>query len=86
MEYNKRISYETICAAKRGDNDAIAEIVQHYEPYISHFAKQWMYDKYGTYHAVIDEEIKSLIISEYMSAIFFHYDINRLPKGEKLEY
>lgn len=85
MGHEGRIPYETIVAAKNGDNDAIAEIVRHYEPYISHFAKRLMYDESGVAHEVIDEEIKGLIISEYMSAIFFHYDTDRLPKGETIE-
>lgn len=85
MEHDGRISYETIVAAKNGDNDAIAEIVRHYEPYISHFAKRLIYDEGGIPYEVIDEEIKGLLISEYMSAIFFHYDTDRLPRGENIE-
>lgn len=85
MERNHRIAYEIICAAKQGDNEAMAEIVRYYEPYIAHFAKRRMYDEHGIPHDIVDEEIKSLIISEYMSAVFFHYDIARLPKGEMLE-
>ena len=85
MEHDGRIPYETIVAAKSGDSDAITEIVRHYEPYISHFAKRVMYDEGGIPHEVIDEEIKGLLISEYMSAIFFHYDPDRLPKGETLD-
>ena len=85
MERNQRITYETICAAKQGNDEAIAKIVRYYEPYIAHFSKRRMYDEYGTPHDVVDEEIKSLIISEYMSAVYFHYDHHRLPKGETLE-
>ena len=44
MERNQRITYETICAAKQGDDEAMIEIVRHYEPYIAHFSKRWMYD------------------------------------------
>ena len=85
MERNQRITYETICAAKQGDDEAMIEIVRHYEPYIAYFSKRRMYDEYGNSHNVVDEEIKNLIISEYMSAVYFHYDHHRLPKGETLE-
>lgn len=85
MEHNQRIAYETIYAAKQGDDEAMAEIVRYYEPYISHFSKRQIYDEYGIPHDVVDEEMKSLIISEYMSAVFFHYDLTRLPKGATLE-
>ena len=85
MEHNQRIAYETIYAAKQGDDEAMTEIVRYYEPYISHFSKRQIYDEYGIPHDVVDEEMKSLIISEYMSAVFFRYDLTRLPKGATLE-
>ena len=59
MEHDGRIPYETIVAAKSGDSDAIAEIVRHYEPYISHFAKRVMYDEGGVAHEVIDISCRS---------------------------
>lgn len=85
MERNQRITYETICAAKQGDDEAMIEIVRHYEPYIAHFSKRRMYDEYGNPHDVVDEEIKQMIISEYMYAIVYTYDHHRLPQGEMLE-
>ena len=85
MEHNGRISYQTICAAKGGDGAAIEEIVRHYERYISHFSKRRLYDEYGNSREAVDEEIKQLIISEYMYAVVFTYDHHRLPKGELLE-
>ena len=85
MEHNERISYQTICAAKDGDGVAIEKIVRHYERYISHFAKRLLYDEYGNPREAVDEEIKKLIISEYMYAIVFTYDHCRLPKGEAIE-
>ena len=85
MKHNGKISYQTIAAAAQGNDEAIAEIVRHYEPYICHFSKRRMYDEYGVPHDVVDAEVKNLIIAEYMSAVYFHYDINRLPKGETLE-
>lgn len=85
MEHNGRISYQAICAAKDGDETAIEEIVRHYERYISHFAKRRLYDEYGNPREAVDEEIKKLIISEYMYAIVFTYDHHRLPKGETIE-
>lgn len=85
MEHNGRISYQTICAAKDGDETAIEEIVHYYERYISHFSKRWLYDEYGTPREAVDEEIKQLLISELMYAVIFTYDHQRLPKGETLE-
>ena len=55
MGRNQRITYETICAAKQGESEAIAEIVRYYEPYIAYFSKRRMYDEYGNSHNVVDE-------------------------------
>lgn len=85
MEHNGRISYQTICAAKDGDGAAIEEIVRHYGRYISHFSKRRLYDEYGNSRDAVDEEIKQMIISEYMYAIVYTYDHHRLPQGEMLE-
>ena len=35
MRCRKRISYQTICAMKEGNEDALQEIVKYYEPYIN---------------------------------------------------
>ena len=85
MKYDRPISYQTICSAKDGDGAAIEEIVRHYERYISYFSKRRLYDEHDNSHDAVDEEIKQLIISEYMYAIVFTYDHQRLPQGEFLE-
>ena len=85
MEHNGRIAYQTVCASKAGDSAAIEEIIRHYERYISHVSKRRLYDEYGNPREAVDEEIKKLIISEYMYAIVFTYHHHRLPKGENVE-
>lgn len=85
MRHHNRIAYKTICAAKGGDNEAMSEILRHYDRYIAYFSKRQLFDEYGNPREAVDEEIKQMITSEYMAAIFFQYDIQRLPKEETQE-
>ncbi|WP_417083218.1 helix-turn-helix domain-containing protein [Evtepia gabavorous] len=85
MEHNGRIAYATIVAAKAGDTEAICEILRHYERYICHFAKRTVYDADGYSHNIIDDNRRKQIEAEYLTALWLHYDIHRLPKGETLE-
>lgn len=43
----KLLPYDTICAATRGDPDAMAEVLRHFDGYISLRATRIFYDEYG---------------------------------------
>ena len=43
----KLLPYETICAATRGDPDAMTEVLRHFDGYISYQATRIFYDEYG---------------------------------------
>ena len=43
----KLLPYETICAATRGDPEAMDEVLRHFDGYISHKATRIFYDEYG---------------------------------------
>ena len=43
----KLLPYETICAATRGDSDAMTEVLRHFDGYISYQATRIFYDEYG---------------------------------------
>lgn len=85
MKHNGRIAYETIVAAKNGDDDAIEEILRHYAPYISYFSKRQLHDENGNCYEYVDKDVKHQIEVEYILKVILHYDINRLPEGETLE-
>ena len=84
MERNGRIAYETIRAAKRGDPEAVQEILRHYERYILRFCGRTVYDEEGVPHKVIDENRRKQIEAEYVAALILRYDADRRP-GEAPE-
>ena len=43
----KLLPYDAICAATRGDPDAMAEVLRHFDGYISLRATRIFYDEYG---------------------------------------
>ena len=82
MRCRKRISYQTICAMKEGDEDALQEIVKYYEPYINAVCRRDLYDQFGNCREAVDLQLKDEIIAEYVFAILYTYDHRRMP-GEK---
>lgn len=85
MKHSQHIPYPTIVAAKGGDADAIQTILRHYERYILHYCRRTVYDEDNIPHIVIDEDIRSRIETGYLEAFLLHYDIYRMPPGERLE-
>lgn len=84
-KHSQHIPYTTSAAAKGGDADAIQKILHHYERYILHYCRRTVYDEDNIPHIVIDEDARSRIEAGYLEAFLLHYDICRLPPGERLE-
>ncbi len=61
MKNNKLIPYTVILAAKQGDPDAMRQILQHYDRYISFCSQRILSDEYGNQFLLVDDEIKSRI-------------------------
>lgn len=78
-----RIPYKTIVACKLGDEDALKEILKHYEPLIVEASKKKMVGGNGKATYVVDEEVKAYIISELTMAIMMKYDPTRIPRNKK---
>ena len=57
----KLLPYETICAATRGDPEAMDEVLRHFDGYISHKATRIFYDEYGQSYCGVDVELKQRI-------------------------
>ena len=57
----KLLPYDTICAATRGDPDAMAEVLRHFDGYISLRATRIFYDEYGQSYRGVDAELKQRI-------------------------
>lgn len=54
----KLLPYETICAATRGDPDAMTKVLRHFDGYISYQATRIFYDEYGQSYRGVDAELK----------------------------
>lgn len=83
MKDDRLISYEVIVAAKGGDNEAMRQILRHYEPYITRCAQRTFYDEYGNRYQIVDEEIKNRIQAKLMYQLIYDFDPFRLPTKEK---
>lgn len=80
---NNRIQYDTIIACKLGDEEALKEILKHYEPLILDASKKKMVDRKGMTTYVADEDVKAYIISELTMAIMMKYDPTRIPRERR---
>ena len=64
MAKRKRISYATIAACKMGNEDALKEILQYYQPMIIEAATRTVSNADGTTYKYVDEDIKAYVESE----------------------
>lgn len=78
-----KVPYETIFACKTGDNDAMMEILKHYEPIIVEASKRTVVDDDGQKHEFVDDEIRRYIEQELILKIFLKYDITRKPRSKR---
>ena len=65
----KLLPYETICAATRGDPDAMKKVLRHFDGYISHKATRIFYDEYGQSYCGVDVELKQRIQNKLIARI-----------------
>ena len=68
----KLLPYETICAATRGDPEAMDEVLRHFDGYISHKATRIFYDEYGQSYCGVDVELKQRIQNKLIARIMEH--------------
>ena len=65
----KLLPYETICAATRGDPDAMTKVLRHFDGYISYQATRIFYDEYGQSYRGVDAELKQRIQDKLVARI-----------------
>lgn len=54
-------TFNTICSAVDGNENAIEKILQHYDRYISKSSLRPLYDEYGCMFLAVDMELKGRI-------------------------
>ena len=66
----KLVPFQTIKRASEGDDQAINEILKHYEGYIANLAIRKMYDEYGAVHFCVDETLRRRLETKLINTIF----------------
>lgn len=82
MRNKKLVPYSVIVAAKKGEPDAIHEILQYYSRVIDFHSRRTIYDEYGNPSSAIDPEIRNRIQAKIIKQIIYDFDPCRLPDGE----
>lgn len=68
------IPYHVICKAKKGDEEAIRQILKHFEPMIVDASKRMIRTAKDTVREIVDDDIRAFIESELVLAIINTYD------------
>lgn len=63
------LPYPVIIAATKGDPEAMAIVVKHYESYIASLSMRKLYDERGNVYWGIDEDIRDRLRSRLMRAV-----------------
>ncbi len=63
------LPYPVITAAAKGDPEAMAIVVKHYESYIASLSMRKLYDERGNVYWGIDEDIRDRLRSRLMRAV-----------------
>ena len=63
------LPYPVIIAATKGDPEAMAIVVKHYESYITSLSMRKLYDERGNVYWGIDEDIRGRLRSRLMRAV-----------------
>ena len=71
----KLLPYDTICAATRGDPDALDKVFQHFDGYISYQATRLFYDEYGQSYRGVDAELKQRIQDKLAARIMERFRV-----------
>ncbi len=74
-----KIPYETIYQTKMGSEEALAAILNHYEPQIVKASIRTVNMPDGSRQRIVDHDIKAFIQSELAMKIMVKYDLNKKP-------
>lgn len=78
-----KISYETIYQCKMGSEEALTEILNHYEPLIVKASIRTVNLPDGSKQRIIDQDIKAYIQSELAMKIITKYDLSKKPSNKR---
>lgn len=70
----KLLPYETIAAACAGDPDALADVLKHFDGFISLLATRQFRDAHQTTYSAVDHELKERLQLKLIASIVKNFD------------
>ena len=68
-ERGNLLPFPVIEAASNGDADAMNQVLQHYEGFITTLSTRTLYDEFGNPHICVDEGIRRRLQTKLITAI-----------------
>ncbi len=76
---NKQIIYEAALAAKKGNKEAVRQLLDIYAPFVLSCSKCTRYDDKGNSYETVDEEIRRRIEAKLAYLFIYDYDLSKPP-------
>lgn len=77
----KRVSYDTIIAAKNSDADAIRAVLNHFQGYIKSKSFRVFYDAKGRSYQTFDKDLQQYVASKLILKIISNFS-TEIPEEE----
>ena len=74
------LSFSTIEAAVSGNDEAIQQVVQHYDHYLTHLSTKEVPDEDGEPQSIVDYDLKEKLTAKLMEAIL-RFELHKDSKG-----
>lgn len=72
---SRLLPFDTIEAATRGESEALAQVLKHFEGYIAKMSTRIYHDEFGQSSLGVDEELKQRIECKLMAQIILKFKI-----------
>ena len=69
--------FDTIKAAISGSEDALSDVIQHYDREITAMASETIQDEEGVAHVQINEELKTRIQNKLIEGVTMRFQLRR---------
>lgn len=69
------LPFDVIEAATKGDSEALAKVLKHFEGYIAKMSTRTVYDEFGQALPRVDEDLKQRIECKLMAQIIMKFKI-----------
>jgi len=75
MPEDRLLPFDVIEAATKGDSEALAKVLKHFEGYIVKMSTRIFYDEFGQSYHHVDEDLKQRIECKLVSRIILNFKI-----------